>query len=226
MTELERVKKVCKWLIYNDIAENDKELSILMGYTKSSFSQIINGKVPLSDKFVDKLIELDKNINKVWIKTGGGSMLSGVELKSMKPVKETTIDKMIPLIPVEAFAGAALNNGYAVDFEAIEERYNIPLFEGKGVDFLMYVRGSSMYPKYRSGDIVACRFVREILFIQWNKVYIIDSKSQGAMIKRLLPSNKENHVICRSDNKEYIDFEVPLSDIQNIAMVIGCISLE
>ncbi|TWI22159.1 LexA family transcriptional regulator [Sphingobacterium siyangense] len=226
MTELSRVKKVCKWLIFNEVADNDKELSDILGYTKSSFSQIINGKVPLSDKFIDKLIGLDQNINKVWIKTGEGQMLHQEEKNKVLSMTPHASDNSLPLIPVEAFAGAALNNGYAVDFEAIEERYNIPLFEGKGVDFLMYVRGSSMYPKYRSGDIVACRFVRELLFIQWNKVYIIDSKSQGAMIKRLLPSKNPDHVICRSDNKEYIDFEVPLSDIQNIAMVIGCISLE
>lgn len=52
MNEIQRVRKVINWLIFQDIAENERELSEKLGYTKSSFSQIVNGKVPLSDKFV------------------------------------------------------------------------------------------------------------------------------------------------------------------------------
>jgi transcriptional regulator with XRE-family HTH domain len=75
MPELQRVRKVLNWLIFSEYANNDNELAQKLGYTKSSFSQIINGKVPLSDKFVGKICEIDKNINKVWIKTGEGDML-------------------------------------------------------------------------------------------------------------------------------------------------------
>ena len=74
MNELQRVKKVINWLIFQDIAENERDLSEKLGYTKSSFSQIVNGKVPLSDKFVKKLCSLDENINEVWIQSGAGSM--------------------------------------------------------------------------------------------------------------------------------------------------------
>lgn len=49
-------------------------MSEKMGYTKSSFSQITNGKVPLSDKFVKNLCSLDENINEVWVKEGTGTM--------------------------------------------------------------------------------------------------------------------------------------------------------
>lgn len=70
MTEIQRVKKVINWLIYKEVAENDRALAELMGYTKSSFSQIVNGKVPLSEKFVKKLCALDENINEVWVLEG------------------------------------------------------------------------------------------------------------------------------------------------------------
>lgn len=74
MTANERVRKVVNWLIYQGIAANDRELSDLLGYTKTSFSQIVNGKTPLSDKFIIKLCRLDDNLNKVWIAKGEGSM--------------------------------------------------------------------------------------------------------------------------------------------------------
>lgn len=167
---------------------------------------------------ITKCEQIDAN----WLFTGKGEMLKNEKTTAL-PTNNTT---GIPLIPIEAFAGAATNNGYTINADTIEDLYQIPLFEGKGVDFMIYVRGSSMYPKYSNGDIVACRFIRELLFIQWNKVYVIDSKSQGAMIKRLIKSEKPEHITCRSDNKDYADFDVPLKDIQNIALVIGSIRLE
>lgn len=66
MTETQRIKKVI-------------ELAEKLGYTKSSFSQIVNGKVPLSERFVQKLASVDRNINEVWIMTGEGNMLNSVE---------------------------------------------------------------------------------------------------------------------------------------------------
>ncbi len=75
MTDLQRLKKVIYWLIFAGHATNERELAEKLGYTKSSFSQIVTGKVPLSDKFIQKLVSLDKNINKDWIKTGAGNLL-------------------------------------------------------------------------------------------------------------------------------------------------------
>lgn len=74
MPDIQRIKKVINWLIFQEVAESEKQLADLLGYTKSSFSQIVNGKVPLSEKFVKKLCGLDENINEVWVLKGEGSM--------------------------------------------------------------------------------------------------------------------------------------------------------
>ena len=79
MTETQRVKKVINWLFFMEYAENERELAEKLGYTKSSFSQIVNGKVPLSERFVQKLASVDRNINEVWIMTAEGNMLNSVE---------------------------------------------------------------------------------------------------------------------------------------------------
>ena len=79
MTETQRVKKVINWLVFMEYAENERELAEKLGYTKSSFSQIVTGKVPLSERFVQKLASVDRNINEVWIMTGEGNMLNSVE---------------------------------------------------------------------------------------------------------------------------------------------------
>lgn len=222
-TDLQRLKKVVKWLIFSGFGENEKELAEILGYTKSSFSQILNGKVPLSDKFLDKLCSLDSNINKVWIMENKGEMLKSSN--NTPAVAEPQIPSGVPMLPFDAFAGIG-TDVEGVNLDTIEERYVVPLFDGMKMDFMISVRGSSMYPKYNSGDVVACRMVQELLFVQWNKVYVLDTISQGVIIKRLKKSDKEGFVICKSDNEQYEPFEIPMSDIRTIALVVGVIRLE
>ena len=221
--DLQRLKKVVKWLIFSGFGENEKELAELLGYTKSSFSQILNGKVPLSDKFLDKICSLDNNINKVWILENKGKMLKSSN--NTPAVAEPQLPSGVPMLPFDAFAGIG-TDVEGVNLDTIEERYVVPLFDGMKMDFMISVRGSSMYPKYNSGDVVACRMVQELLFVQWNKVYVLDTISQGVIIKRLKKSDKEGFVICKSDNEQYEPFEIPMSDIRTIALVVGVIRLE
>lgn len=86
MSNLKRIKKVINWLIYKEIGESEKEIAERLGYTKSSFSQIVNGKVPLSDKFISKLCSLDENINLVWVQSGEGEMFIEHNLNSEQDV--------------------------------------------------------------------------------------------------------------------------------------------
>ena len=76
MTELERVTKIVDWLIFEGKVKSRRELALLLGYTESSLSQILNGKVSLSDRFIKKLLTVDNRISKEWIKTGCGNMVS------------------------------------------------------------------------------------------------------------------------------------------------------
>lgn len=119
MTRIDRVKKVCKWLIFYGFAENDKELAEKLGYSKSSFSQIMNEKVPLSNKFIDNLCSANKNINKNWILESEGSFF-----KDKKNDKELNYKKL-------AEAREEIINGLKYKIENLE-RENIELRKQKG----------------------------------------------------------------------------------------------
>jgi transcriptional regulator with XRE-family HTH domain len=108
------------WLIFNEYAENEAGIAQKLGYTRSSFSQLINGKVPLSDKFIEKLCEADKNINKVWILTGTGPML-----KSDSPAIHNIYVEPSP----EAQTSPKSPEPLSVDFALILERYENPVRE-------------------------------------------------------------------------------------------------
>lgn len=76
MTVHDRIKLVVKWLIGTGLANNQEAIGRLMGYSnKSSFSQILNNKVPIPGDFIDRLCALNDNINKVWIQEERDSML-------------------------------------------------------------------------------------------------------------------------------------------------------
>ena len=128
----------------------------------------------------------------------------------------------IPLIPINAMAGAMMGEQTVMDYEC--ERYVVPLF--KGAEFLIQVKGSSMYPKYSSGDVVACKRVPMTdLFFQWGKVYVLDT-NQGALIRRIKRGSDTDHILIVSDNEAYEPFELPLRCVNNVAIVIGVIRLE
>lgn len=83
-----------------------------------------------------------------------------------------------------------------------------------------------MYPRFSSGDILACRKIEEIRFIQWGKVYVIDS-SQGQLVKMLFQDERADCLLCVSENaKEFPPFSIPRNDIRSLSTVIGCIRLE
>lgn len=165
------------------------------------------------------------NINASWLLTGEGNMLrSESEKEENIPVAHPSDSPMegIPLIPISAMAGAFTGEQTVLEYEC--ERFVVPTF--KGAEFLISVKGSSMYPKYNSGDIVACkRLPMDELFFQWNKVYVLDT-DQGPLIKRVKPGSDKEHVLIVSDNERYEPFELPLDRIYHVALVIGVIRLE
>jgi len=179
-------------------------------------------KSEIGGEKIAKILSSYSELNPEWLLTGSGEMLKE---KMLGVSLVTEIEKSIPLISLAAFAGFINNEDHGFDPAMIEGYYQAPLFDGKSVDFLIQVCDSSMFPKYSNGDIVACRFINELLFVQWNRIYVLHTKSQGTIIKRLQKTDNLQKIICHSDNMEYEDFEISVNDIRNIALVVGAICL-
>lgn len=219
------MRKIDRFIEYMKIKGlNDNKVTQECGLSQGLLGQARSGKSDLGAKTIDKILNKYQDLNKTWLITGDGMMLKGEEDNNNNPIAKQTSNpnEGIPLIPVEAMAGALSCDTTVLEYEC--DRYVVPMF--KGADFLIPVKGSSMYPKYSSGDIVACQRVDMCnLFFQWNKVYVIDT-DQGALIKRIKPGHDENHALIVSDNEKYDPFELPYSAIHAVALVIGVIRLE
>lgn len=171
------------------------------------------------DKIV-KILSVYPEINPEWLLTGNGEMLKEDVLPIAK--KSNSQTEGIPLIPLSAMGGIATGEISVLELEC--ERYVVPMFTG--ADYLIPVKGSSMVPKYSSGDVVACkRIPMRDIFFQWNKVYVLDT-DQGPIIKRVGKSEKENSVKIISENPKYEPFDLKLSQIYAVSIVIGVIRLE
>ena len=194
---------------------------------------------------IEDILKSYPDINTEWLVTGKGDMLKP-NIKEMPPLERvakrvafseetkntenaTVLNEPgityegIPLIPIDAMAGFGTGGVQVMDYDT--QKYIVPEFTELNVDFMIRVKGSSMYPKYNSGDLVACKkLVLSDIFFQWNKVYVLDT-DQGALIKRIKKGSEDNLLIV-SDNPAYEPYELHLSKIHAIAIVLGVIRLE
>lgn len=201
----------------------EQEAGLSNGYVNSIRKGIGNEKLLL-------ILRAFPEIRRDWLLFGEGEMLR-TDAPAVVSVSEDAPPpqlipappgKGLPLIPLPAMAGF-LKGAADIDPNEIEW-YFVPAF--RDCQFLIRVKGESMSPRYLSGDIVACREVQDTgTFFQWGKTYVLDT-DQGVVIKRVRPSEKENHILCVSDNPEYDPFDVPIAGIYHLAIVRGLIREE
>ena len=230
---MRKIERFDKYMKYKGL--NDNKVTVQLGLSVGVLGKSRKDGRDLSDKVIEQILNFYTELNKVWLLTGEGDMLkSGATLipqtyyggGSDSPSSTTAPPSGLPLITVDAIAGFPSDNDKGVLVHDCDT-YNIPEFAAKGAQYLIRVSGSSMYPKYSNGDILACRKVESVTFFQWGKVYVLDT-CQGALVKRLFEdkTNADN-VICHSDNSDnYPDFTLPKSEIRTLSIVVGVIRME
>ena len=193
-----------------------------LGVTYRNFKGKAKEKA-LSSDVLAKIVSKYPELNPEWLLTGEGEMLKSGNTNTETSKEESV--KGIPLVNATAIGGYG-NNVFSFEERDVKDYYVIPKFKHKQVDFMIEVEGSSMYPKYNSGDVVACRIIKERNFIQWNKTHVIATREQGIIIKRIKPSDAPNSLLMVSDNESYDPFNVPEEEIEGLAIVVGVIRLE
>ena len=152
------------------------------------------------------------DVNPDWLLTGRGNMekepdlqQAGIQVQEKFPLKtDNLVDlQRIPLYNLEATAGlVSLFN----DVDAIPISY-ISLPDLPACDGAVYVRGDSMYPLLKSGDIVLYKQVHDMQYgIFWGEMYLISANVDGdefVTIKYIHKSERENCVKLVSHNQHH-----------------------
>lgn len=238
-------------LIDSECSGNKRAFSKIVGVAPSVVENVVGsrGTKPSFD-VLEKILNAFAHISADWLVTGKGDQFlkqnahpkniqnlhthnTDLHTQIAHPIPEIergvkcidcaeTPAGGIPLIPIDAAAGFLSGVGAQVlEYEC--ERYLIPGF--KGAEFLIRISGDSMTPKYESGDIVACQRLESDTFLQWNKVYVVDSE-QGVLIKRIKPGRADDTLTLVSDNIEYAPFEIDRRQVFGLGRVIGLVRLE
>lgn len=201
-----------------------KDVADLLGESPQNFQSML-GAADIKTGVLERIANaINKNLYFFFDKIGQSDTLDDdLKTPGLAPSPD---GEGIPLIPLEAIAGYVLG----VDNEGVNHRnceyYIVPEFERIGAEFVIRVSGDSMYPKYSNCDILACKKIKDILFFQWGKPYVLDT-SQGVLVKRIFEHENPEYVICTSDNREnYPPFPFPKEDIRSLSIVLGVIRLE
>lgn len=188
----------------------EKAAGLSNGYLK----QLKNA--PSVDKF-QSIISAFPEVNPDWLLTGSGEMY----LSDTLSTTENKDVRLVPLLPVAAQGGTL--NDFVASVKASEcEKIISPI---RDVDYAMSISGDSMSPEYPSGAHILIKKINEKAFIDWGRVYVLDT-CNGTVIKQLFPSENPDTLLCKSINPNYPPFEVSFSDIYGVYRVLMCMSLK
>lgn len=206
-----------------------------------------------SDK-LSKIIDAFSEVNIEWLLTGRGDMLKSKcpqyntpdEISPDPNDKDTeffapdqinqvhfpkSVEQLSPLESIALYdieAAANLQSLYDNRHENIIGQIAIP--DIPKCDGAVYVRGDSMYPRLKSGDIIVFKFVpNELSSIFYGEMYLISMDLDGddyLTIKYIKRSERgDNWVKLVSHNPEHDPKDIPLSAIRALALVKVSISM-
>lgn len=201
------------------LKSNPNRLAKDLGYKSNvKIQHIKSGRNSISVEVANDIVRKFPEINYNWLLTGEGEMLNKADDNENSNDKE---GMEVLLLPVSA-EGGRLDN---FSTQVLAEDCETVISPIKGVDFAMTVTGDSMFPEYPSGSRVLVKKINEKAFIDWGRVYVLDT-CNGTVIKKIMPSEYEGKIRCESINPEYPPFEVCFDDIFGMYRVLMCMSLK
>jgi phage repressor protein C with HTH and peptisase S24 domain len=225
-----------KSLILNRVKEyfnfnTDNELAVFLGISKSTLSNWYKRNSIDYDLLFLKCEYIDKN----WLLTGAGDSPKnpiGLEMKAdcKEAEAQVSIYKLktdyygaerqpIPLYEIDASAGlntlfSSQNTQVPLDYITVP---NAPKCDGA-----VSVRGDSMYPILKAGDIICYKTITNIDNIVYGEMYLLDidnGDDQYLTVKFVQKSEKKDHVTLASENRYHASKDIPIAQIRALAII-------
>ncbi len=205
---------------------NMNNFSKSIGASNSYFNKVIKNRGSIGSDKLTKIFDAYPELNPAWLFSGEGEMVTEYPdpLDPSQLNEEQGTYSKYPLLKTLALLES--NPEFTIVDADISDYYTIPKFKDLKVDFLVEATDDSMYPKYNSGDVLACRKITDSNFIQWNKVHLLITKGQGVLVKRLSQSESADTYLAISENKRYEPFTIPKQEILGVFLIVGSICLD
>lgn len=218
----------------NTVKDRTLEFIKFKGLTMKAFEQrcdlstgyVTSMRKGYGSEKLNNVLTAFPELNREWLLYGEGDMLSSTSSAQPQPSvknERVTDDEAykVPLVPISALGGSLNDFNLAVKRDDCETVIS-PI---KDIDMAIKISGDSMEPEYPSGSTVLIKKINEHAFLEWGKVYVL-STCNGTVIKRLMPTNDPNTVLCESINPKYPPFEVNLENVNGVYRVIMCMSFK
>ena len=203
--------------------QNLKYLRKLRGWTQEEFAKKLGIKRSLIGAYEEEradprleVLEVISDMFKVTLDELLRNDLSETKgsnyLAKRRQLKMMSADRnLIHFVPVKAAAGYLA--GYA-DNEFIDELNTFTLPMLAGVNYRAFeIIGDSMMP-VPSGSVIVAEKVENLDDVKTNMAYIVVSKNEGIVYKRIVKSNRyKNKITLVSDNPAYQPYQVNAEDI-------------
>ena len=125
------------------------------------------------------------------------------------------------VIPTEAMAGTL--GEFADSVHTYEcERMVSPI---KDADYAIKVCGDSMTPEIPNGSHILIKKIHEEQFVEWGKIFCLDT-SNGAVIKKIYPTENPEVIECRSVNPDFPPFRINVKHINGWYRVLMVMALK
>lgn len=147
------------------------------------------------------------------------------QVKVLAVTVDNADEEFIELVPTKAAAG--YTNGYSdPEFLTDLPRFHLPVLPKGGTYRAFEISGDSMLPIV-SGSIVVGKYVEQLSHISNGKTYILVTKSEGVVYKRVFNYLEEKgKFYLVSDNKSYSAYEIDPEEITEVWESRAYISVE
>lgn len=201
-----------------------------LGWSRSMVGSYEEGR---SEPPIDRLIDLSNFFHipiDILVKNDlrRAKDTSFIEIGNKRVLFPVTVNEdnedLIEIIPEKASAGYL--EGYA-DPEYIEQLQKIKLpFLPTGTHRAFPIKGDSMLP-VKDGSFIVAKFMEDINDIKNGRTYIVLTKNDGLVYKRVYNHIEERQtLLLSSDNKIYKPYDVTLENILELWEFTCCINTQ
>ncbi|WP_304581968.1 XRE family transcriptional regulator [uncultured Alistipes sp.] len=213
-------------LLKSGAVADQKDFAGKIGVSTSMITEIFKGRSNVGVQAIQNIVNTFA-IPADWLLTGRGAMTASPAppadlcVQEKFPLRTDNLVELqrIPLYSLEATAGLV---ALFEDTETIPLSY-ISLPDLPACDGAVHVRGDSMYPLLKSGDIVLYKQVHDLEYgIFWGEMYLVSFNVDGdefVTIKYIQKSERQGFVKLVSHNPHHDPKEIPLKMIRALALV-------
>ncbi|MBO5662066.1 MAG: helix-turn-helix transcriptional regulator [Tidjanibacter sp.] len=214
-------------LVRKNLEMTGEQFAARLGVGKSALSMIETGKSALSERNKNILVQ-ELNVNPDWLDTGKGEMFNCPK-EEWQPYLRRTDNTLpyqsVPLYSLEATAGLV---PLFVDPSKVKPIDYIHIPNLPKCDGAIYVRGDSMYPLLKSGDIVLYKQMNDFSNIFWGDMYLLSLDVEGdeyVTIKYIQKSERPGCIKLVSQNPHHADKDIEIERVRALAFVKASIRM-